>query len=316
MLLDEIYRRCSNRVNLNGAGPGVVAFYVALALIALVSLPQFHYLVSAYWFSEDWISKGPLIWLISIFVIHRDLARQSMRRETDRRDLLLVALSVPLVALASLTEPLLAPTLLLVLAWRLLSPSVDRARLIIVWLFLIFSLPFYSQLVPGLQMITVFVTENFLDLLGVPVLVQEFYIAIPDGQFFVEEGCSGFNYMANNLLLLFLYSLLSRFDLRQFLLGLGVSVAMALIVNWMRVILIILFAHHVGIEHDFVKSHSTFGWFLYAVFLFPYFFLLLKIDRRDERTENTPIASGSPGPIGLPPIAWLAVPLIVTGVLA
>ena len=198
-------------------------------------------------------------------------------------DLALTAAFVPLLVFGMYIDPLLAPISLLVYAWYLVTSAIDFTRLLIVWLFLLFSLPFYSQLVPGLQLLTVIVTENALGFLGIPALVQEFYIAIPSGQFIVEEGCSGFNYLANNLLLLFLYSLMSKFSIRQFFIGLLITVSLALMLNWIRVILIILFAHHMGIEHSFVEDHLNFGWFLYALFLLPFFYLMLKIDSNNQQ---------------------------------
>ncbi len=260
--------------------PQFAVFYASLALVAIASFSQFHFLLTEYWFVEDWISKGPVIWFVSLFVIHRDLSQREFRRTTTKTDLACGLASVPVLILGMLIDPLLAPVLLIVFAWYLCSSGVDITRMLIVCLFLLFSLPFYSQLVPGMQSLTVLVTESIIGVLGIPVHVQEHYIAIPGGLFFVEEGCSGFNYMANNLLLLFLYSLMSRFSIRQFLLGLLVTVILALVMNWIRVVLIILFAHNFGIEHDFIDSHQNFGWFLYALFLLPYFYLMLQIDNR------------------------------------
>ncbi len=266
--------------------PQIQVFYVSAVLIGLTCFSQFEFLLTRYWFIEDWISKGPVIWLVSLFVIHRELSRKGFRDVTTNLNLAFTAGFVPLLVLGIYIDPLLAPTLLVVFAWYLSTSSVDLTRLVTVWLFLLFSLPFYSQLVPGLQTLTVIVTENLLGFLGIPIHVQEHYIAIPSGLFFVEEGCSGFNYMANNLLLLFLYSLMSRFGFGQFLLGLLVTVLFALIMNWIRVVLIILFAHNFGIEHSFVESHQDFGWFLYALFLVPYFYLMLQIDRKYRRQND------------------------------
>ena len=88
-------------------------------------------------------------------------------------------------------------------------------------------------------------------LVGLPVLVQGYYIAIPRGQFVIAEGCSGVRYLTSNLLLLFFYSLLNRYSIYQFLLGLLVTVSLALLMNWIRVVTIILFGRYFGIEHTF-----------------------------------------------------------------
>jgi exosortase len=160
------------------------------------------------------------------------------------------------------------------------SANSDFSRMMIVLAFLLFSLPtFYSQWVPGLQSLTVVVSEGLLGLAGLPVLVQEYYIAIPRGQFVITEGCSGTRYLTSNLILFFLYSLLSRYSSSQFLLGLLVTVSLALLMNWIRVVTIILFGQYFGIGHSFVQDHENYGQVLYASQLIPLFYLLLKIER-------------------------------------
>ncbi len=84
-------------------------------------------------------------------------------------------------------------------------------------MFLFFSLPYFTEEVwVFLQMGTVIVTEKLLYLFSIPVVVQEYFIAIPAGIFEVEESCSGVRYLANNLLLTFLFSFLCGFGLGQF----------------------------------------------------------------------------------------------------
>ena len=134
-----------------------------------------------------------------------------------------------------------------------------------------------------MQLLTVIVTKNLLVVAGIPVLVQATYIAIPSGQFYIHGGCSGFKYIVNNLMLFFLYSLMSRFNQRQFILGLLVAVSIALLMNWLRVVSVILFAHHFGIDYSFVQDHNNFGWVLYALFLLPFFYLMLQVDKNYHR---------------------------------
>jgi len=176
---------------------------------------------------------------------------------------------------------LIAPTLLVIGVWHLVSGSANIPRLLIVWLFLFFSLPYYSQVASLLRPLTIIVTEGLIGIAGIPVLVQEYFVAIPEGIFFIAQGCSGLRVMTINLLLLFLYSIMSRFNIYQILQGLIVAVVIALLANWLRVIIVILFAHNFGIDHGFVQDHVNFGWFLYVALLVPYFYLMLKIDNHD-----------------------------------
>ncbi len=105
---------------------------------------------------------------------------------------------------------------------------------------------------------------------------------------------------------------MSRFNFRQFLLSLVVTILLSLLMNWIRVILIIVFAHKFGIEHSFIDSHQDFGWFLYALFLVPYFYVLLKIDRNYQR-ESTPVRIAAGNVFSCPAIFLLLLPLTIIG---
>ncbi|MCP4284785.1 MAG: exosortase/archaeosortase family protein [Gammaproteobacteria bacterium] len=264
--------------------PQLVLFYASVVLIGLACFNQFEYLVSEYWFPEPRISKGPVIWLLALFVIHRDLSRGEFRGTTTNWDLVLIAAFVLLLAFGLAIDPLIAPTLLIVFAWYLGSSTRDYTRMLIIWLFLFFSLPFFSWVAPPfLQFLTTKVTENLLGIAGIPVLVQEFNIAIPGGQLYIDKGCGGFGFLANNLILCFLFSLLSRPNIRQFSLGILVTVLVSLIANWIRVAIIILIAHNLGIDHSYVADHDNLGLYVHAISLVPFFYLLLKIDKRGPR---------------------------------
>ena len=123
--------------------PQIVFFYGSLVLIALASFSQFEFLLTNYWFLEDWISKGPIIWMVSMLVIHRDLSRSGFKKNTTNLDLIATIFFVPVFFLALFIDPILAPTLMVIFAWYLVSSKIDLTRMLIVWLFLVFSLPFY-----------------------------------------------------------------------------------------------------------------------------------------------------------------------------
>ena len=127
------------------------------------------------------------------------------------------------------------------------SANSDYSRMMIVWPFLFFHYPPFIHngcLVYNRSRSSF---KGLLRLVGLPVLVQEYYIAIPRGHFVIAEGCSGVKYLTSNLLLLFFYSLLNRYSIYQFLLGLLVTVSLALLMNWIRVVTIILCGRYFGI---------------------------------------------------------------------
>lgn len=290
--------------------PQLIIFYISLCLIGAVSFSQFEFLITEYWSALDRLSKGPLIWAVSLLVIHLDLARGGLKKTVTNLDLLFILALVLILSFSLLLDPVIAPTLLIIGVWHLLSGTANTSRLLIVWLFLFWSLPFYSQIAELLRPLTIIVIERLIGITGIPVLVQEFYIAVPEGIFFIAEGCSGSRYMTISLLLVFAYSIMSRFNFYQFLLGLIVAVAIALLTNWIRIMIIVLFAHNFGIDHDFVRDHENFGWFLYATLLFPYFYLMLKIDYH-ARYEFDFFKTNAKKVLAIPAFSLLLIPLSI-----
>ena len=291
--------------------PQLIALYVSLLVILLVCSAQFYFLVIEYWGANVRLSKGPVIWTLCLIIIHRNLSRGLFKITITDQDLLITALFLPLLWISLSIDPLIAPTLLVIYTWYLLSSAVKFNRLLIVWLFLIFSLPYISNSDFFLQPLTVLVSEYLLRIVGIPVLVQEFYIAIPAGLFFVESSCSGMGYMAVNLLLFFLFTLMGKPDLRRFILGLLATIVTALLVNWIRVVLVILIAHNFGIDHSLVQGrHIDLGCYLYAVIVGPYFYLLLKIDKYVSKEIRffKPVTKDM---LAIPAIALLVFPLLI-----
>lgn len=290
--------------------PQMALFTISLLFIAIACFAQFDYLYHEFWSVTDGLSKGPLIWVIAISIIFLDLSRCKFKVNTTDADILLTLIFVLVLVSSVHFDPLVAPTLLVIFAWYMVSTRVDLERMLIVWLLLLFSLPYYSQWVLGLQLLTVNATEGMLGLLGLPVLVQEYYIAIPRGQFVIAEGCGGVRYLTSNLLLFFLYSLFRRFGFYQFFLGLLVTISLGLLINWIRVVSIILFGQYFGIDHDFVQNHENYGWFLYAMQLVPFYYLLSKLDRPKWKKMQIYQPNGRHA-LSIPSIALTVAPLLL-----
>jgi len=236
----------------------------------------------ASWFDDgDYITKGPILWVLALFFLLRDVSpRRVFSRAARLDDILLLSVILLLMVLLEDRVALLLPMLLIALLRHLSVEPDTQPNFFILFCLLAFSLPYFPLLVPWLQSMAVFVVEGTLAQFGIPVLVQENYIAIPRGQFYVAEACSGFRYLANNLILFFLYTLFSRFNTRQFLMALGVTILLSLLVNWLRIFLIIFVAHNWGLDVPFfVKDHGDLGWVVYAFMLVPFFWSFLRIER-------------------------------------
>ena len=236
----------------------------------------------ASWFDDgDYITKGPLLWGLAFYYLFRDISAQRVfLRQISLGDILLLV--VVLIALVWLRDrlPLLLPMLVIAFLRHLTVSPNTNPNIFVIFCLLAFSLPYFPLLVPWLQFMAVYVVESILSLFGIPAIVQEYYIAIPRGQFFVAGACSGFRYLANNLILFFLFALFSRFNTRQFLMALGITVLLSLAVNWLRIFIIVFVAHNWGLEVPFfVRGHGNLGWVVYAFMLVPFFWSFLRIER-------------------------------------
>ncbi len=255
-----------------------------LLLLLLTGLLYRNELLSLFasWFDDgDYITKGPILWGLALFFLLRDVSpRRVFSRGTRLDDILLLAVTMLAMLLLEGRLPLLLPMLVIALLRHLSVEPDTQPNFFILFCLLAFSLPYFPLLVPGLQSMAVFVVEGTLGKFGIPVLVQENYIAVPRGQFYVAEACSGFRYLANNLILFFLYTLFSRFNTRQFLMALGVTILLSLLVNWLRIFLIVFVAQNWGMDVPFfVKDHGNLGWVVYAFMLVPFFWSFLRIER-------------------------------------
>jgi exosortase len=279
-------------VNLSGSLPQQVVLPARRAagigwLLLLLGLTGWLYrnelwVLFASWFDDgDYITKGPILWGLAGYFLLRDAASHRLfGSRGNTGDLLLVVVVLLLLVLLDKRLPLLLPMLVIALIRHFSAERSVQPNGFILFCLLAFSLPYFPLLVPYLQSMAVFVVEGTLGLFGIPVLVQENYIAIPRGQFYVADSCSGFRYLANNLILFFLYALFSRFNTRQFLMALVVTVILALIVNWLRIFIIIFVAHNWGLDVPFfVKDHGNLGWVVYIFMLIPFFYAFLRIER-------------------------------------
>ncbi len=267
----------------HAAGPARAALGV-LALLALTGGLYWSELrtLFASWFDDgDFVTKGPILWALALYFLLRDASpKRLLAGRISTGDLLL--LGVAMLALVYLDErvPLLLPMIVIALIRHFSTEPGIQPNFFVLFCLLAFSLPYFPLLVPYLQAMAVFVVEGTLSLFGIPVLVQENYIAIPRGQFYVADSCSGFRYLANNLILFFLYVLFSRFNTRQFLMAFGMTVLLALIVNWLRIFIIIFVAHNWGLDVPFfVQDHGNLGWVVYIFMLLPFFYGFLRIER-------------------------------------
>ncbi|MFC7335284.1 exosortase A [Rhodocista pekingensis] len=175
-----------------------------------------------------------------------------------------------------------------VLTLQLLVPTVLGLRIARTLAFplgfLILMVPAGEGLVPLLQTVTAEIAVAGLRLTGVPVFSDGVFISIPAGRFEVAEACAGLRFLAATLVvgLVVANSFFTTWRRRALFLALCLLVPVA--ANGLRVIGIILLAHHVDPALAASTDHVVYG----GVFLGAILALLLLLAYR-MRQDPAPV---------------------------
>lgn len=208
---------------------------------------------------------------------------------------------------------LLWPAIALAAVWSGLGWQAARSVLLPIG-FLYFAVPIWDYLVPLLQWLTVEASRHLLALVQIPIEVDGNFITIPDGTFEVAEGCAGKRYFVVTLATAMAAGMLQRLPGRRLALLVTLAAAMALLMNWIRVLVIIVAGHVTAMQHHLVAvEHLTFGWILFGVLVLGVVFLAHRLGR-----TTSPAATLSPHVAAQPAtaaVAW-AFPLVLLAVAA
>jgi EpsI family protein len=205
-----------------------------------------------------------------------------------------------------LAEQLLLPVVLWLAVWA--GAGAAAARLVAAPLaYLYFAIPVWELLVPFLQRMTVLAVETSMGIAGVPTVVRDIQVSIPEGTFLIIEGCSGKKYLLAGLAIAVLGAGLNGLGRRRGLALVAIAAGLALLGNWVRVIAVITAGHLTGMQHYLVAvEHRTFGDAIWLILLAA----ILVIARRLAPPES---ASGAPSAVATAPAA--AAPQRLTGAL-
>lgn len=153
--------------------------------------------------------------------------------------------------------------------------------------FLVFMMPIWGGLVPILQGISTAVVSVLMSLTSIPIYVEGNVISIPNGVFEIAGGCSGLRYflVSSAISSLYIYLYLKR--AKSAAIFAFTALFGALVVNWIRILALILIGYFTNMESSLMQDHNNFGWFLYLPFMFGLFQLGNFLSKR-EAQENTP----------------------------
>jgi exosortase A len=290
-----------NRYRIAGGWP--VAGTLLLLLLMLVAAAYrdtFLYVINAWnhWDSGEYYAHGYLAVLISVFLVLR--RRTALARMTPcpyPPAMLAVGLCSLCWLLAGATGILLVQIalllpLLLSVIWLVAGGRIAR-ELFTPALILLFALPVWSPLPPVLQALTADVAYAMTRLVGIPALQTEQLIILPDGQFLVEESCSGLSYLLAALTLGMLYAALNYRGFGARLIVVLFVGAAAILANILRVFVVVIIGYRTAMQHPVIYDHFSLGWYLFGGLVL----VMLLIDARllRGRPASTPVAASAAG---------------------
>ncbi|NQD35587.1 exosortase A [Permianibacter sp. IMCC34836] len=269
-----------NQPTTSSASRWAKALTLLIGLIVLLVFAQWQLAqdMFAIWWRSKTFNHCLVIPLISAYLVYE--RRQYVTTLTPQASalglLLLLAASL-LLLLAELAGVAVAAHFAFILSvqalvWTVLGTEICR-RLLFPLLYLWFMVPFGEFLVPQLQDVTADMAVWLLRLFDIPVFRDGHFIALPNGDFLVEEACSGINYLIASLALGTVYAYLQYRSYRRRALFIALSTVVPIIANGVRAFGIILTAHLTNNEYAVGVDHLIYGWIFFGVVIFLLFAL-------------------------------------------
>ena len=256
--------------------------FVAVSVISL--LPAWRIVLSA-WTNLGSYEHGLLAAALVCILIYRD-----SRSSSDPPGPVLRWSAISAIALATLvfafSAVLFANMGIAVLAVAALPPiltlglyvnlGTNRRRLMISALpFLLYcALPVWDQFAEVLRQITVEIVSVGLSISGVTALIDGNTVFLRLGTFEIAQGCSGLRFFLTAIAMSGFYCAFERIGVARSIVIVFVAALAAMILNWLRVLIIILSGEFLGMDSWIVQSHYFFGWVLFVTFLSLTWFLL------------------------------------------
>jgi EpsI family protein len=264
-------------------------------------------------------THGPLILLICVWLVFR--ARQAIRAAPVRPAPLallglILATTAWMIFYRSGVEGLEVPMVPLIF-WLAVTAAFGWPMgklLLFPAAFLYFAVPAWHDRL--LQELTVLAMRGFLSITGPHATFIGDDIYIPNGAFRIEEGCSGLHFMIVGLAVAALYGEQQRDTWQVRLKLLLLMAALALLANWVRVYTVIEAGYLTNMQSYLVRvSHYGFGWCVFAVALFIFFWLARFFE---AAPADEPVAAAIPiekGSRELTGVAWALAALIAIPIL-
>ena len=171
------------------------------------------------------------------------------------------------------------------LAWAFSAPL----------LYLFFLVPFGAFLTGSLQRFTAAFTDVGLSVVGIPYIMDQFTIEIPEGTFYIAEACAGLRFLIASIAFGVLYACLiyrSPWRRAAFMLA---SCIVPVIANGFRALGIVVLGHILGSAEAAEADHIVYGWVFFSLVIF--LLILAGLPFREDRQEPPAPRRQEPAPL-------------------
>ncbi len=268
--------------------------------------------IAKLWFTNVTYSHGVLVIPGSLYLAWTRRERlRSLKPEPAFWALPMIALLSIAWLLGKLSatdvvQQLSLAALIVVTIWGIVGTAAARA-LMFPLSFLLFAVPVGVGLIPALQAFSAWFAVELLDLSGVPVVLEGYFITVPFGKWAVAEACSGIRTLIACFVMGFLYAGLAYRTWGRRLSFLAASVIVPILANGARIYGIVLIGYLSGNPLAAAADHILYGWLFTMIVMVP---LLVVGQRWREPPPTRPgSATGSPAQIvpaarTAPAVAW------------
>jgi exosortase len=167
----------------------------------------------------------------------------------------------------------------------------NLSKVIIPLSLIFFTVPSWSIVSPIFQSIAAIAVANISDFIGIPTFIEGNYVSIPNGTFLIAEGCSGVRYILVAVSIALINCELSNYNIRHIFTTVITALALAIVANWVRIQVIIIYAHLYDMDHPVVADHNTLGWIIFSIFMVFFFLIIPYIAKARIQADPLPIPS-------------------------
>jgi exosortase len=277
-----------------------------------------------YWIDQPYLGgHGMLVAALAAWLLYRCRSRIDFKVARPAPWALLLLIPCSIAALifwragVQALQLLMLPALMWLAVLSAFGFAVARTVAVPIG-YLYFAMPAWNLLSTPLEHLTVWMVALLAPLMGLPAAVSGDLVYFPNGaKFVVTEACSGVGFLAQGLAVAALLGELETATFSRRMRLLGSMVLVALVTNWVRVLLLLAIGYVAGMNNVIVsRHHLQFGYVLFVIVLVAFVWVATR-HALPEPAATPPSSTKSQLSIGyvVALLALVAGPILVSGLI-